>query len=78
MGRPPIPTRQFPCRDCTERHIGCHATCEKYNDARTQKDAAKAATEAAKTGAAQYWGYRADQKTKAMRRELGGKARKWK
>ena len=19
-----------PCRDCLDRHIGCHATCEKY------------------------------------------------
>ena len=18
------------CKDCTERHVGCHATCEKY------------------------------------------------
>ena len=20
----------FSCRDCTERHINCHATCERY------------------------------------------------
>ena len=20
----------WPCKDCTERHAGCHATCEKY------------------------------------------------
>lgn len=19
------------CKDCTERHVGCHKTCEKYN-----------------------------------------------
>lgn len=19
-----------PCKDCTERHIGCHSECEKY------------------------------------------------
>lgn len=20
----------MPCRDCTERKVGCHSTCEKY------------------------------------------------
>lgn len=20
----------YPCKDCTDRHEGCHATCEKY------------------------------------------------
>jgi len=20
----------FPCKDCTDRHVGCHSTCEPY------------------------------------------------
>lgn len=23
---------QFPCKDCKERHEGCHAECEKYKE----------------------------------------------
>lgn len=22
----------YPCKDCSERHIGCHSECEKYKD----------------------------------------------
>lgn len=21
-----------PCKDCTERHVGCHSTCQGYKD----------------------------------------------
>lgn len=21
-----------PCKDCTDRYVGCHVDCEKYND----------------------------------------------
>lgn len=21
-----------PCKDCTERHVGCHSTCQDYKD----------------------------------------------
>ena len=27
-----------PCKDCTDRHIGCHSTCEKYIDFRKRCD----------------------------------------
>lgn len=30
------------CKDCTDRHAGCHATCEKYNQQKTELDAIKA------------------------------------
>ena len=26
------------CKDCENRHIGCHSTCESYNDYRKEKD----------------------------------------
>ena len=30
--------RNSPCRDCKERHIGCHAECEKYITAKAEHD----------------------------------------
>lgn len=27
------------CRNCTERHIRCHSTCETYIQERAQRDA---------------------------------------
>lgn len=30
------------CRDCSNRHIGCHRECEKYLDARKEYEAMKA------------------------------------
>lgn len=29
-------TVAFPCKDCSDRHAGCHAECEKYLEARSQ------------------------------------------
>ncbi len=29
------------CKDCPERHPGCHATCEKYINQRAEYDAYK-------------------------------------
>lgn len=28
-----------PCKDCTERYVGCHSKCEKYVDFRKRLDA---------------------------------------
>ena len=28
----------MPCKDCTDRHIGCHSKCEKYQAFRKQRD----------------------------------------
>lgn len=25
-----------PCKDCTERYVGCHSECEKYAEYRSQ------------------------------------------
>ena len=31
-----MPKANAPCRDCSDRTVGCHATCEKY--AKYKKD----------------------------------------
>lgn len=31
-----------PCRDCTQRFVGCHATCEPYKDYKIKHEAEKA------------------------------------
>ena len=27
------------CKDCTDRHVGCHVTCEKYKEQKAKWDA---------------------------------------
>lgn len=29
----------FSCKDCTERHVGCHTTCEKYKAEKAEHEA---------------------------------------
>ena len=29
---------RFSCKDCTERHVGCHSTCEKYISEKAEND----------------------------------------
>lgn len=31
-----------PCKDCPERFVGCHSSCEKYKQYRSELDAFKA------------------------------------
>ena len=31
-----------PCQDCTQRFVGCHATCETYKDYKIKHEAEKA------------------------------------
>lgn len=26
----------YPCKECTDRVVGCHGTCQKYKDAKAQ------------------------------------------
>lgn len=33
---------KFPCRNCTERKLGCHDSCERYQAAKRDADARKA------------------------------------
>lgn len=32
-----MPPPRFPCRDCTDRYVGCHSECEKYISARQNR-----------------------------------------
>jgi NifB/MoaA-like Fe-S oxidoreductase len=32
--------KQFQCKDCTDRHVGCHAECEKYKAVKEQQNEA--------------------------------------
>lgn len=32
----------FTCKDCPDRHIGCHAECEKYQRERAEHEQIKA------------------------------------
>lgn len=34
--------KKYPCKGCTERAAGCHATCEKYTAAKAKWDAEQA------------------------------------
>ena len=29
------------CKDCTERHIGCHAECQKYAEEKRRREEAR-------------------------------------
>lgn len=29
---------KFSCKGCTERHVGCHSTCEKYITEKAEND----------------------------------------
>ena len=48
--------REYPCKDCKDRYIGCHGQCEKYKSARKENEEEKKGTirrrtEVAYTGA---------------------------
>lgn len=32
--------KDYPCKDCTDRHAGCHAECAEYLEAREQNQVA--------------------------------------
>ena len=32
---------KYRCKDCAERHAGCHATCEKYAEDKARHDQLK-------------------------------------
>ena len=33
----------YSCKDCTDRHVGCHGTCEKYKKESEERDAIRLA-----------------------------------
>ncbi len=57
-----------PCKDCTERHVGCHGTCERYKDWKTAHDAEKDARFKAKQEEATFRKYKVDVRNHAKKR----------
>lgn len=49
-----------PCRDCTTRKLGCHATCENYAKYRKIIDDRRNAAYSQKKAYGEYRGYRRD------------------
>ena len=39
-----------PCKDCTDRHAGCHGECERYQEYCQQREEAKAKRKAQYAG----------------------------
>ena len=38
----------FPCKDCTDRFVGCHGSCQKYKDAKAEHERKRAVIKKAK------------------------------
>lgn len=34
---------KYPCKDCNDRHVGCHSECDKYNEKKEENDKRKKA-----------------------------------
>lgn len=45
------------CKDCKERHLHCHSTCEKYNDFLKENEQRKAKIRKAKEEEWEMTGY---------------------
>lgn len=60
----------FPCKDCPERHSGCHDHCERYQAAKRDSEARKAAAHAKKVTDAQASEFLHKQYLKTKRKKL--------
>ena len=49
---------EFSCKNCEERHPGCHDHCESYRKQREEMDKKKAQRLKVKTSEFQYSGYK--------------------
>lgn len=47
-----------PCKDCPDRHLGCHGTCEKYQEYKKRHDEEVAALQSEKDAYADMYNYR--------------------
>lgn len=60
------------CKDCNERHIGCHGYCEKYIEAKIKYEKAKIVVKDIKDKDADVRGFR----DTCFRKQQRGKGRK--
>lgn len=49
--------KNFTCNGCTERHVGCHGTCEKYKMEKAVYDKQQAKIKKEKQGDIDYYCY---------------------
>jgi hypothetical protein len=67
-------TTKCKCHGCTERHDGCHSTCEDYKAYTQAREEEKAKIKKARDAHSAYWGHKVDSMKKQFKRN--GKALK--
>lgn len=58
---------QAPCKDCADRKLGCHSTCEKFKTYEKQRDAEKILIREQRNYGAEHTGYLRDRKIQRER-----------
>jgi hypothetical protein len=48
---------KYPCKDCTDRVLGCHSTCQKYMEAKAKNSVTSEAIHKEKNGLDDYGDY---------------------
>lgn len=61
------------CFNCTDRHVGCHADCEKYNAWKDEHISENKKLHDAKYKEYQFMGLCKERKTRRIRRERNSK-----
>lgn len=72
--RPEMTRHPFPCKDCTDRHVGCHSECPKYIAAKEDNDEKKERIREAKARENIIWGFK--KKTIAATKRTAGRKRR--
>ena len=68
-----ITRTHFPCKDCKDRHTGCHSECPKYIKAKEDHDEKKEKIKEAIARENIVWGF----KKKAITAMIKNSGRKW-
>lgn len=58
----------FTCKNCADRHLGCHSTCESYNKAKAEYNAQQARIREQKASYNVYREYKKARMTKVLYR----------
>ena len=56
------------CKDCTDRHLGCHSDCKKYLSSKEKYESNKAEIRRQKALNSQYDGFMKEQSIRRERR----------
>ena len=63
----------YACMGCTERHVGCHSTCEKYRQQSTEQREISQKIRSEKAKDEQYRGYVSETAKRNNKRRLHGR-----